>query len=59
MYLSTKALKDKYDVAKVQKKTAGSLFAKDISANIGMVMLQGCLVTVDLGAAGILQAPSI
>ena len=47
-------LRIKYDVAMVQQKTAGSLFAKGISANIGMVMLQGCLVIADLGAAGIL-----
>lgn len=43
-YFSTNALKHKIrHVAKVQKKTARSLFSEDISANIGMVMLQGCL----------------
>lgn len=29
-----------WHVAKVQKKTAGSLFSEDISANMGIVMLQ-------------------
>lgn len=32
-----------WHAAKVQKKTAGSVFSEDISANIGMVMLQGWL----------------
>lgn len=44
LYFSTKALKHKIlHFAKVQKKTAGSLFSEDISANIGMVMLQRSL----------------
>lgn len=42
----------------MHEKTSGRLFAKAISANVGTVMLQGCLTVMNLGAASILQAPA-